>query len=200
MPYYDGDWYSTLRMEAVFAYHEEPRGTHTHTKTPPEKAELTGESAVRSFAFEFDLHDRENRWMPGLRYLNYEGEEKHARWQYRPKGIDALWEEFEDVPDAGQALCWNSPNDSIPWKANWHYARNDLNLDSHQYDELQVNDVTFDLSALHSEAADEVYEPDMMTTPWPHIDGLLNPMLTIQTNKDTRSFLYVDSYALSAEV
>jgi len=199
MPYFDGQWYETLRFETVFTYHEEPRGTHTETNTPPEKPALTGESNVRSFAFQFDLHNREHRWWPAVRYLNFDGEEKHAKWQYSDGGIDPALSEFVDVPDGTQALCWNSPNDSIPWKANWHYLRIDLDMANLGYRELQCNDAIFDMQDFDLEPSDPVHDDDNeKVSPWPDIDGLLNPLLTIQTNKDTRSFLFFDTISVSA--
>jgi hypothetical protein len=199
MPYHTGEWYSTLRFETFFTYHEEPRGSYSDTNREVADPDLTGESTVRSFAFQFDLHNREHRWWPGLRYYNYEGEEMQGRWQYNDGGIDPLLSEFTDVPDGEQALCWNSPNDSVPWKPNWHYLRIDLDMEDLSYEELQCNDVVYDMRDLPHEPSDPEHEPGKVS-PWPDIDGLLNPVLAIQTNKDTRAFLYLDSLLLSAEV
>ena len=199
MPY-RSSWYSRLRLEAFFTYHEEPRGTTTNTEIRPGREDLTGEGCVRSFLFEFDLHDREHRWWPGIRYHNFTSEgERRARWQYNPGGIDPTMGDFVDIPDGDQDLCWNSPNDSVPWKPNWHYFRLDVDTRDRSYAELQCNDRTYDLRALDFEPSDP-YHDDDRTTPWGDIDGLLNPIMSVQTNADTRSFLFVDSLVLSAEV
>ena len=199
MPYHDGDWYETLRIELLFTYHEEPRGIHSNTEIRPDRTELTGESAVRSFSVEFDLHNREHRWWPGIRYLNFAGDDKHAKWQYNDGGIDPQLDEFTDMPEGTQALCWNSPNDSVPWKPNWHYLRIDLDMESLGYREFQCNDRTYDLRDCPHDPSDPVHEPEGKVSPWPDIDGLLNPLLRVQTNRETRSFLFVDSLVLSAE-
>lgn len=201
MPYHDGEWYSTLRMETFFTYHEEPRGRTAHAETRPERADLTGESNVRGFLFAFDLHDRERRWWPGVRYANYSADgERLATWQYNDGGIDPRMDEYVDVPDGQQDLCWNSPNDSVPWKPNWHYLRVDLDMEDYSYVELQCNDTVLDMRDLPHSPVDPVHHGSDRTSPWPDIDGLLNPVMSIQTNAETRSFLFVDSYVLSAEV
>ena len=199
-PYHDGSAYSKLRFETVFTYHEEPRGTSAHTEERPDRPDLTGESTIRGFSFEFDVHDREHRWWPGIRYANWSSEgDRLARWQYNPAGIDPPMSRFVDVPGGQQDLCWNSPNDSVPWKPNWHYLRLDVDVGDRSYAELQCNDRVIDLRAVDLEPADP-YHDDDRTTPWPDIDGLLNPIMSIQTNAATRAFLFLDSLVLSAEV
>lgn len=201
MPYHEGDWYTTMRLEAFFTYHEEPRGTTTHSEVRPEREDLTGESNVRGFLFAFDLHDKDHRWWPGIRYANYDGEKRRATWQYNDDGgIDPLMEDYTDLPDGQQDLCWNSPNDSVPWKPNWHYLRFDIDMAGRSYVEFQCNDCVYDMSDLCHEPSDPYHEGDDRTSPWPDIDGLLNPIMSVQTNTDTRSFLFVDSLVLSAEV
>jgi len=198
MPYHSGEWYSRLRFEAFFTYHEEPRGTTLDTEVRPDREDLTGESNVRGFTFEFDLHDREHRWWPAIRYHNFEGDDRRGRWQYNDGGIDPRMADFEDVPDGQQDLCWNSPNDSVPWKPNWHYFRLDIDADDYGYIEMQCNDGVYDLRDLEHVPSDP-YHDDDRTTPWPDIDGLLNPIMSVQTNADTRSFLFADALVLSAE-
>lgn len=201
MPYDEGEWYSKLRFEAFFTYHEEPRGTTMHTEIRPEREDLTGESNVRGFVFAFDLHDKDHRWWPGVRYANYSADgEERARWQYNDGRIDPLMDDYVDVPDGEQDLCWNSPNDSVPWKPNWHYLRLDVDVADYGYVELQCNDAVLDMRDLDLEPQDAVGDDDPRISQWPDIDGLLNPILSVQTNADTRSFLFVDSLALSAEV
>lgn len=189
-PYFDGELYDRMRFETCFTYHEEPRGDWESTSRRPEKQELTGESNVRSFMFELDVHDQDARWWPGFRYLNYEGDEKRGTWQYNPTTRDPLMSEYEDLPEGGQDLCWNSPNDSVPWKPNWHYLRFDVDMKNRTYLEFQCNDTVVDMSDLEP-SFDSGYD---------HITGLLNPIMRVETNTDTRSFLFVDSVALSAEV
>ena len=201
MPYHEGEWYSTLRFEAFFTYHEEPRGTTMHTEVRPERADLTGEENVRGFVFGFDLHDKRHRWWPGIRYANYAADgTREATWQYNDGRIDPLMDDYRDVPGGEQDLCWNSPNDSVPWKPNWHYLRLDVDAEDYGYRELQCNDNVVDLSGLDVEPRDPVHTGDDRISPWPDINGLLNPIMSVQTNADTRSFLFVDSLAVSAEV
>lgn len=200
MPYHDGDWYTKMRFETFFTYHEEPRGMTSNTEIRPENEHLTGESTVRGFLFAFDLHDRDHRWWPGVRYDNFTAEgDRRARWQFNDAGIDPRMSDYMDIPDGQQDLCWNSPNDSVPWKPNWHYLRLDLDMAERSYTELQCNDLVLDMGSLDLQPSDP-YHDDERTTPWPDIDGLLNPIMSVQTNKDTRSFLFVDSLAISAEV
>jgi hypothetical protein len=200
MPYHGGEWYSTLRFEAFFTYHEEPRGTTMHTERRPERPDLTGESTVRGFVFALDLHDKQHRWWPGIRYANYDEDgERRATWQYNDGRIDPLMDDYVDIPDGGQDLCWNSPNDSVPWKPNWHYLRIDVDASEYGYLELQCNDNVLDLRNLDVEPRDPEHDDDQRISAWPDIDGLLNPIMSIQTNANARSFLFVDSIALSAE-
>lgn len=189
-PYFDGELYDRLRFETFFTYHEEPRGDREDTSVRPERADLTGESNVRSFLFEMDVHDQESRWWPGFRYLNYDGDEKVGTWQYNPTTRDPLLSEYTDLPGASQDLCWNSPNDSVPWKPNWHYLRFDVDVKNRTYLEFQCNDTVVDMTEYGPEA-DGGYD---------HINGLLNPILRVETNSDARSFLFADAVAMSAEV
>ena len=196
-PYHGGAPYPRLRFETVFTFHEEPRGAVADTEIRPDKPDLTGESTVRGFTVEFDVHDRAHRFWPAIRYANWDGEDRQARWEYNPAGIDPTMDRFEPIPDGDQDLCWNSPNDSVPWKPNWHYLRIDLDLADRSYRELQCNDVVLDLGTVDLDPADP-YHDDERTTPWPDIDGLFNPIMSVQTNADTRSFLFVDSLVISA--
>ena len=87
---------------------------------------------------------------------------------------------------------------SVPWKPNWHYFRVDVNADDYGYLELQCNDGVYDLRDLDHEPSDP-YHDDDRTTPWSDIDGFLNPIMSVQTNAETQSFLYVDALVLSVE-
>lgn len=189
-PYFSGEKYDRMRFETVFTYHEEPRGDWENTSIRPDKPELTGESNVRSFLFEMDIQDQDARWWPGFRYLNFDGNEKEAKWQYNGTTRDPLMSEYIDLPSGKQELCWNSPNDSVPWKPNWHYLRFDVDMKNRTYLEFQCNDTVVDMSRFSPEP-EEGYD---------HINGLLNPIMRVETNTDTRSFLFVDSVAVSAEV
>jgi len=202
MPYHDGEWYSNLRFEMFFTYHEQPRGETVDTNGRPEKQKLTGEHNVRGFSVEFDLHNVENRWWPGVRYYNFsEGDRSEQRWQYQPGGIDPMMDDFEDIPGGDQKLCWNSPNDSVPWKPNWHYLRFDVDMANKSYLELQCNDRVIDMRNLsHDPAPGENTSEEDRVVYGGDIHGLLNPIMSIQTNADTRSFLFVDSLVISAGV
>lgn len=199
MPYHKGEWYTTLRFETFFTFHEEPRGDTTHTEVRPHDEELTGERNVRGFLVAFDLHDRNHRYWPGIRYHNWQEDDRQARWQYNEWGLDPDMDEYTDIPGGEQNLCWNSPNDSVPWKPNWHYLRIDLDLEGYGYRELQCNDQIYDLRELSLEPMDAYYDERLKTpTPWGDIDGLLNPIMSVQTNTETRSMFFVDSLMISA--
>jgi len=101
-----------------------------------------------------------------------------------------MHEDFVDIPGGDMELCWNSPNDSVGWKPNWHYLRWDMDVPNKSYRELQCNDVVMDMSGF------ELAEIKM----YPHVESLLNPLFRVETNADTRSFLFLDSLAISAEV
>lgn len=189
-PYFSGEKYDRMRFETVFTYHEEPRGSREDTSVRPDNPELTGESNVRSFLFEMDIQDQDARWWPGFRYQNFEGDSKKAKWQYNATTRDPLMSEYTDLPDGDQELCWNSPNDSVPWKPNWHYLRYDVDMKNRTYLEFQCNDTVVDMESLSPEPEEG----------YPHINGLLNPIMRVETNTDTRSFLFIDSVAISAEV
>jgi len=66
----------------------------------------------------------------------------------------------------------------------------DVNVAERRYVEFQCNDLVIDMR-------DRAPIPE---AGYPHIDGLLNPIMRVEANKDTRAFLFVDALGISAEV
>lgn len=164
----------------------------------PEATSLTlSDRDVRSFGIFLDLEDDEHRVMPHLRFLNADGEGPAIhRWQYKasPRRAHTLSAEtrthfhlgndqWTDVPDGGQDLCYNE----LATKQNWHYLRVDFDLATMAYLSFQCNDRIW---------AGEVLEPLVMPA-WPNLRGMLNIGFWVDANTDARSFLYVDSVMLS---
>ncbi|HML20288.1 MAG TPA: hypothetical protein PKD09_01490 [Aggregatilinea sp.] len=182
-----------------------------YTYTPEQDRIGLGEKDIRAFGFLFDLQDGQYRYMPGVRYLNAVNGELVQRWQYCnadgvtdaeweygmegwcKRGIDPQWfgrryadghtDGFKDVPDGAQHLCYNESDDKI----NWMYLRLTVDLEKRAYVEMQSGNRVFDLRGL---------SPTLVPG-YANIEGLLNPMLWVETDTDRRVFLYVDSVVIS---
>jgi len=182
-----------------------------YTYTPEQDRIGLGEKDIRAFGVLFDVQDGQYRYMPAVRYLNAVNGELVQRWQYGnaegvtdaeweygvegwcKRGIDPQWfgrrhadgstDGFKFVPDGAQKLCYNESDDKI----NWMYLRFQVDLATRQYVELQSGDRKFDLRGL---------APTLVPA-YANIEGLLNPMLWIETDTNRRVFLYVDSIVLS---
>ena len=93
---------------------------------------------------------------------------------------------WEDVPDGDQLLCYNG----IATKQNWHYLRLDFDLSDMSYLGLRCNDRDYDVSSVQP-----------MTMPaMANLWCMLNLAFWVETDCDKRAFLYVDSVVLSASM
>jgi hypothetical protein len=183
-----------LRLEAYFTF-------------KPEATELKlSETDVRAVGFVFDLQDvdtvREGamRVMPHIRYLNAMNGEAVGKWQYKAERTSfqdiggsgktrshfhLSTEGWRDIPGAQQLLCYNE----IATKHNWYYLRLDFDLATWSYLGLQCNDRVFDVSGI------EPMRMPAMANLW----CMLNALFFVETDRDKRAFLYLDSVLLSGE-
>ena len=182
-----------IRIEAYFTF-------------KPEANEMgLSELDVRAVGLLLDLQsgDHENapmRVMPHLRFLNALDGEHVQKWQFkrrttpfRPLGNSGKTathyhlapEDWEDLPGAGQRLCYNE----IPTKVNWHYLRFDFDLAAMRCTGIQCNDRTF-APGQH----DSIRIPAMRNL-W----CMLNLAFFAEADVDKRAFLYVDSVCLSGD-
>lgn len=178
-----------IQVEALFTF-------------KPEASQLQLSLAdVGSIGVIFDLQDNERRVMPHLRYLNALDGDTIGRWQFKRQSptfhdiggsgdtvshFHLSTQGWEDLPDGEQSLCYNE----IATKQNWHYLRLGFDLATMSYTSFQCNDRHFDVSAL---------EPMSMPA-MPNLSCMLNLLFFAQADSDRRSFLYVDSVVLSADL
>jgi hypothetical protein len=94
--------------------------------------------------------------------------------------------DWQAVDGAHQPLCYNE----VPTKINWHYLRWRFDTTTRRNVELQVGDRIYDLSGVEVPLYDERYAA---------LRGLLNFTLDVQTRRNVRNFLYVDSIMISGE-
>ena len=172
----------------------------------PEASELKlSEADVRSFGFLFDLQGGDSdgsteRVMPHMRFLNAEGGEHVQKWQFKRETtpFTAIGDEdktashyhlapegWEDLPDAGQRLCYNE----IATKVNWTYIRFDFDLAAMKALSFRCNDREFDVSGF-----DSIRIPAMKNL-W----CMLNFAFFAETDVAKRAFLYVDSVCISGD-
>ena len=170
----------------------------------PEASELRlSLDDVRAFGVLFDLQDGMNpeyRWMPHLRYLNAMGGEMVNRWQM--KGATRAFsrigdsgetvshfhlgpENWEDIDLPPQTLAYNE----IATKMNWHYLRVNVDLAERRFLGFQCNDLIYS-----GEPLKYISIPAM-----PNLNCMLNTAFWVETNRDKRAFLYLDSVLLSGE-
>lgn len=172
----------------------------------PEAKELKlSETDVRSVGFLFDLQSGDNdaggeRVMPHVRFLNALNGEHMQKWQFKRETTNfesvgnggktlshyhLAPEGWEDLPGAGQRLCYNE----IATKVNWTYLRFDFDLEAMQALEFQCNDRHHDLSNFGA-----IRIPAMKNL-W----CMLNFCLFAETDTDKRAFLYIDSVCISGD-
>ena len=183
-----------IRLEAYFSF-------------KPEATELRlSESDVRAVGVLFDLQDVDRpagdpqRVMPHIRYLNALDGAFVGRWQYKKERVTLhniggsgktqshfhlAPEEWLDLLDGDQLLCYNE----IATKMNWHYLRLDFDLAAMAYLRLQCNDRVFDLAGV------EPMRMPAMANLW----CMLNLAFWVETDRDKRAFLYLDSALLSGD-
>jgi len=172
------------------------------------------ENDIRAFGICFDMQDQTARNFVGVRYLNAVNGELKKEWQYMhaaevtdeewaydtqgdwcKRGVDPIWygkrhtdgsaDGYRFIPDSRQELCYNESDDKI----NWLYLRLTYDLKNRQYIEMQSRDRVFDLRGL---------QPTDVP-PYARIEGLLNPLIWVETDTDRRVFLYVDSVVISVD-
>ena len=180
-----------IRLEAFLTY-------------KPEGSELKlGETDVRSFGFLLDLqhtdtHENPERVMPHMRFLNAHGGERKERWQIKQGGTRFVDigngektrshyhlsdEGWQDLPGAQQRLCYNE----IATKVNWSYLRFDFDLAAMKPTGFQCNDRHLDVTTM-----DSIRMPAMQNL-W----NMLNFAFFVETDRDKRAFLYLDSVCIS---
>lgn len=191
-----------LQFETWYAY------------TPEQDRWGLSEKDIRAFGICFDLQDDRSRNFVGLRYLNSVNGEMKKQWQYMSaadvsdeewaygtsgdwckRGIDPIWygrrydnggtDGFRFVPDGRQELCYNESDDKI----NWIYLRLLYDMEKKEYMEFQSRDRVFDLRGLSPGGS----------APYARIEGLLNPVIWVETDTSRRAFLFVDSVVVSME-
>lgn len=172
------------------------------------------ENDIRAFGICFDMQDEKARNFIGVRYLNAIDGQLKKEWQFIQaakvsdrewaydtegdwckRGVDPMWygkrhgdgsaDGFKFIPNSRQELCYNESDDKI----NWLYLRLLFDLEKKEYVELQSRDRVFDLRGIR--ATD--------TSPYQRIEGLLNPVIWIETDSNRRVFLYVDSVVISVD-
>lgn len=192
-----------IQIEAWYSY------------TPTQDREGTGEEDIRAFGFFFDIQDSENRYMPGVRFVNSLGGNLVKKWQYfkvsegvtqkdwnlgiedgwNIPGVDNQWygrryedgsaDGFQWVPDGAQDLLYNESPD----KLNWLYLRLTVDVKKREYVELQSMDRVFDLRGI---------SPTLSPT-YKSIENLINPVFFVETDTDRAVHLFIDSVVYSTE-
>ena len=170
----------------------------------PEASELRlSLNDVRAFGVLFDLQDGMNpefRWMPHLRYLNAIDGQMVNRWQVKgeTRAFSKIGdsgetvshfhlgaENWEDVDLPRQTLCYNE----IATKMNWHYLKLNVDLAERRFLGFQCNDLVYAGEPL----------PYIAIPAMPNLDCMLNTAFWVETNRDKRAFLYIDSALLSGD-
>lgn len=180
-----------IRLEAYFTF-------------KPEANELRlSETDVRAIGILFDLQDSDRkanpqRVMPHIRYHNAQDGVAISTWQTKSR-VETLHaignsgktkshfhlapQGWQALPDGQQKLCYNE----IATKQNWHYLRLDFDLVSMSFLRFQCNDRHFDLAGV------EPMRIPAMANLW----CMLNTAFWVETDRDKRAFLYLDSVLLS---
>ncbi|MFB4284293.1 DUF6772 family protein [Nonomuraea sp. MTCD27] len=95
-------------------------------------------------------------------------------------------DDWAPVPGGDVDLCLNE----VPTKVNWHYLRWLVDVEAGRNVELQVNDTVMDLRDV---------EVPVYPHPYNGLRGLFNILLDVQTHRDVRNYLFVDSCLISAD-
>ena len=188
--------------------HVGPIRLETYFCFKPEAANLRlAETDVRAIGVLFDLQVSDQtrakplRIMPHVRYLNALDGKAIEHWQYKKERMSMCDiggsgktrshfhlapEGWLDLPGGDQRLCFNE----IATKHNWYYLRLDFDLATMSYLALQCNDRRFDVSEI---------EP-MQIPAMPNLWCMLNSFFWVESDCESRAFLYLDSVLLSAEL
>ena len=185
-----------------------------YSYTPEQDRIGLGEKDIRAFGVTFDVQDEAHRFFIGARYLNSVNGELKRQWQYaqaadvtdeewaygcqgewNKRGIDPMWygrrypdgrtDGYSFIPDGHQHLCYNESDDKI----NWMYLRLTVDLATREYVELQSGAQIFNLRGIKP----------TLCKPYAGIQGLLNPVVWVETDTNRRVFLYIDSIVVSCE-
>lgn len=180
--------------------------------TPEQDRWGLSETDIRAFGVLFDVQDDKSRNFTGVRYVNSINGNLCKQWQYAQaadvsdeewaygtsgdwckKGVDPIWygkrrtdgttDGFKFIPNSRQELCFNESDDKI----NWIYLRLLIDTKKKEYVELQSMNKTFDLRGC----------APTHVAPYARIEGLLNPVLWVETDANRRVFLFVDSIVIS---
>jgi hypothetical protein len=185
-----------IRLEAYFTF-------------KPEATELLlSETDVRAVGVLFDLQESDTkagtegvqRVMPHLRYLNALDGQAMGRWQFKKERVvlhdiggtgktrshfHLAPEGWEDLPGGNQLLCYNE----IATKQNWYYLALDFDLATMSYLRFQCNDRVYSMEGV------EPMRMPAMANLW----CMLNTLFFVETDRDKRAFLYLDSVMLSGD-
>ena len=172
------------------------------------------ENSIRAFGIGSDTQDDGNRFFWGIRYLNTVDGKPMRKWQYINAtpgtdkdwafgldgdwckwGVDCWWfgerrpdgyhAGYKDVPNGTQNLIYNETD----CKINWQYLRLKVDIIDKEYVEMQCQNKIFDLRGHKITAVDK----------YRRIDGLINPVIWLETDTNRRVFLYIDSFVVSQE-
>lgn len=170
------------------------------------------ENDIRAFGICFDMQDAVARNFVGARYVNSVNGQLKKEWQimqaadvsdkewaygnegdWCKRGVDPMWygqrrpdgtaDGYAFIPNSRQELCYNESDDKI----NWLYVRLLYDCEKRMYVELQSRDKVFDLRG----------QQPSNVPPYARIEGLLNPVVWIETDANRRVFLYIDSIVIS---
>lgn len=171
-----------------------------------------GDKDIRAIGICFDIQDKRGRSHIGARYVNSINGQLKQEWQFIQasdvsdeewaygskgnwckSGVDPFWygrrypdgsaDSFKFIPNSKQGLCYNETDDKI----NWVYFRLLYDMKSKEYVEIQSRDKIFDLRGMKATVVE----------PYARIDGLINPLVWIESDTDRRAFLFIDSIVIS---
>jgi len=183
--------------------------------TPEQDRIGVGEKDIRAFGASFDVQDDSYRYFIGARFLNSVNGDLKRQWQilkadegvtdqqwaygrqgeWNKRGVDPMWygrrypdgrtDGYQFVSGGQQRLCYNESDDKI----NWIYLRLTVDTARREYVDLQSGAAVFDLRGISP----------TLVQPYARIEGLLNPVIWVETDTDRRVFLFVDSVVISCE-
>jgi hypothetical protein len=182
-------WRGKFRIETWFTYKAEPSDFRL------------GELDVNSFFVATDTMDSHivkkdgetpRRWWPSIRYHNAENGKYIRHWQANFSGSTGVLNgPWEDIPGGQQDLAFNRS----PTKYQWHYLRFTFDLGKHEYVDLNCAGQEFDIAGRKHDLNPPLQGYRAATDRCP---GLVNVVFGIETNRDKRCFLFLDSIVVSA--
>lgn len=192
--------YFTYKAEQNLQWESEDSAKWDGNADPSEKR-------FGDITFSNDVCEEENgiRYHCALRYVNAnEKGELVQKWMYKtslqtstkaqmaglaPASPDyhvAHPNDWEEVPDGFQPLCYNE----MATKINWHYLRWVWNTETRRNHELQVNNHVMDLRQI---------PVPVFGHPYSALSHLLNFCIDVRTNGPVRNFLFLDSILVSVD-